>query len=127
MRDSFEDSFLEDSAVIEPQDTPHLSTTSIPLKCLREQPQPLENRDYFDPFHGQSLSSQLSSPMRTGSPHLDEYSSVAGQYFKDIMIPRVGSRKLRVKSQQEPTEVRSFFPLIFSDHPMLSIASETHG
>jgi hypothetical protein len=100
MRDSFDDYFLQNSEFMEPHDNINSSNNMTTSKYLRKQPQAIENRDYFDPFHGQSVSSQMSSPVRTGSPYLDEYSSVAGQYFKDIIIPRVASRKSRTRPQE---------------------------
>lgn len=64
----------------------------------------ITDRDYFDPFHANhpsNSSAQLTSPIKEDSQHLDEFSSVAGHYFKDIIIPRVNSRKSNSRKKRE--------------------------
>jgi hypothetical protein len=95
------------------------------LKPRRE----IEHREYFDPFHperAQSDSPSRPSPTHRGtSTYLDEYSSVAGQYFKDIIIPRVPSRRSRARGhsitdsevsirRQFPSTNKQFFSLCLS-------------
>jgi hypothetical protein len=93
---SFDDFFLSGDTGDEDLIFEGLEVAKGHNKYLRKPRRQIEDREYFDPFHAERNS--LQSPIdRASSPYLDEYSGVAGQYFKDIIIPRVPSRRSRAR------------------------------
>jgi hypothetical protein len=73
------------------------------------------NRVYFDPFHAVTTNSPPRSPS-SPPPNIDEYSHVAGQYFKDIVIPRVPSRRSNRHSRKISKVSTQPSPFIYISH-----------
>mmetsp|Transcript_16886 Transcript_16886/g.25437 ORF Transcript_16886/g.25437 Transcript_16886/m.25437 type:complete len:390 (-) Transcript_16886:146-1315(-) len=99
---------------------------SLIRTCNKSQKNKTEERDYIDPFHSSTELAMTSRGTSPGSPldRMDEYGDVAGQYFRDIMIPRVPSRRSRGK-REGPRRKYESRPQIFQQVACLPVLKTT--
>lgn len=123
MKGDLEDDFLEDFVEKEGEASLHSTILSNTAKYIQKSSQYKPDvRQYFDPFHAthpSNSSAQLTSPIRESSQTLDEYSSVAGHYFKDIIIPRVSSRKSNSRKSRSQVLIILFFAIVMMNFRVL--------